>query len=314
MGLINWLGKNLGFGNILDAGISIWNGKQNRDMQKYMASNSISLRVADAKRAGIHPLAALGAQTFNPSPVGVNTDFGRMGQTPGQAQNLATQTKLLEEKIKTEKVMQGKISADTQAIINSLNPAAVPNPSFGVPQPQSFGNGQLPQQGGQMFTVHQPKQLPGSITFGIEGGGEPTYKFTATQSGRLRMMPTKDVQEAMSEGPPLSQLKTAVAQAIEYFKAIHANVRPKHELSQRTLNVFRAVQRAAEQEYPSKPGYQWRFDTLEHNWVNVPMNGQSRVFNLNFRGSARRTGKTLFNPFRRFNKGKPWKGGNIWNE
>jgi len=51
--------------------------------QKDLAANGIRMKVADARAAGLSPLAALGAQTFNPSPVSF-TD----AQEPGLADRL----------------------------------------------------------------------------------------------------------------------------------------------------------------------------------------------------------------------------------
>jgi hypothetical protein len=41
---------------------------QSMEQQKEFAQNGIQWKVADAKKAGIHPLAALGAQTYNAAP------------------------------------------------------------------------------------------------------------------------------------------------------------------------------------------------------------------------------------------------------
>jgi len=53
-------------GALVNAGSSIWGGSQQRKKEEKFAKNSIQWRVADAKAAGIHPLAALGAQTQAP--------------------------------------------------------------------------------------------------------------------------------------------------------------------------------------------------------------------------------------------------------
>jgi len=55
-------------------------------LQKQFAKNAIQWKVADAEKAGIHPLYALGANTVSYSPVSVGTpDLGAMGQDIGQA-------------------------------------------------------------------------------------------------------------------------------------------------------------------------------------------------------------------------------------
>lgn len=64
--------------------------KKNEQLQREFAQNSVSWRVADAKRAGIHPLYALGAPTFSPavsssSPMG--DAIAGMGQDISRSMN-----------------------------------------------------------------------------------------------------------------------------------------------------------------------------------------------------------------------------------
>ncbi|QXP44203.1 MAG: DNA pilot protein [Arizlama microvirus] len=82
-------------GNIISAGANIIGsifGKRNADkqadMQKEFAQNGIQWRVQDAQAAGIHPLAALGAQTASYSPVSVGdvtSSLSAAGQDLGRA-------------------------------------------------------------------------------------------------------------------------------------------------------------------------------------------------------------------------------------
>lgn len=48
--------------------------QKNRKLQMYMAKHGVSLRVADAKKAGISPLAALGANIHQPTPEHIGSD------------------------------------------------------------------------------------------------------------------------------------------------------------------------------------------------------------------------------------------------
>lgn len=74
--------------------------QKNFDFQNQAAHEGVSWKVADALKAGIHPLAALGSQTFSPSPVSVNSsspsleskswDFSSIGQDLGRAAKAAT--------------------------------------------------------------------------------------------------------------------------------------------------------------------------------------------------------------------------------
>lgn len=62
--------------------------KKNARLQRQFAQNSIQWRVADAERAGVHPIYALGAPTMSASPSYAGTDFSGLasaGQDIGRA-------------------------------------------------------------------------------------------------------------------------------------------------------------------------------------------------------------------------------------
>lgn len=78
--------------------------------QKEFAQNGIRWKVADAKAAGIHPLAALGAQTVSYNPVsiqasdgGVSEALGRMGQGISRA----AEAKQIQEERAANEVIRG---------------------------------------------------------------------------------------------------------------------------------------------------------------------------------------------------------------
>lgn len=90
-------------GSLISAGASLLGGimgnrsnakanEKNEAMQRDFANNSIAWRVADAKRAGIHPVYALGAPTMSVSPSHVGDTsmpaaLSQMGQDVGRAVN-----------------------------------------------------------------------------------------------------------------------------------------------------------------------------------------------------------------------------------
>lgn len=81
-------------GGLLGAGISKGSSDADRRFQRLAATQGIKWRVQDAKRAGVHPIYALGAPTFNPSPIGDGGAGGilaSMGQDIGRSID-ATQT------------------------------------------------------------------------------------------------------------------------------------------------------------------------------------------------------------------------------
>lgn len=112
-------------GDLLSAGVNFFTGNANRQeqqrhnqaqealaaqniaLQREFAQSGISWKVADAQRAGIHPLAALGAQTTSFSPVSVGggaatSDYGSMGQDLGRALKAAMSDQDREEQTRRE--------------------------------------------------------------------------------------------------------------------------------------------------------------------------------------------------------------------
>ena len=84
-------------GGILGNSAASQASQQNYEAQKEFAQNGIRWRVADAKAAGLHPLAALGAQTpsYTPSAFVGDTSFlGDAAQTFGQGIGRAAEAKM----------------------------------------------------------------------------------------------------------------------------------------------------------------------------------------------------------------------------
>lgn len=65
--------------------------KENRQLQKQAMYKGIQIKVKDAEEAGIHPLYALGASTFQPTPImsGMGEAVGNAGQDISRAVSAA---------------------------------------------------------------------------------------------------------------------------------------------------------------------------------------------------------------------------------
>lgn len=92
-------------GQIIGAGIgaaaNIWNNNKQTKIQKQFAQQGIQWKVADAKKAGIHPLAALGAQTtaYSPQSLQLGSTLSDAGQSVDNAIHRSTdhQTRVMGE-------------------------------------------------------------------------------------------------------------------------------------------------------------------------------------------------------------------------
>lgn len=137
MGLFSTIGKALGgfasggiFGGVtgLLGGLgSDQDARRQEDLQKEFAQNGIRWKVADAQAAGIHPLAALGAQTQTYSPVYAGSyDMPSMGQdlsraisaTRPQGEQLSAYEKSVQELSLTKMGLENELLASQIAKIN----------------------------------------------------------------------------------------------------------------------------------------------------------------------------------------------------
>ena len=103
---MGWIGDAIGgaigaagsvVGGLLGQSASAQANEQNYQAQKEFAQNGIRWRVADAKAAGLHPLAALGAQTSGYTPsafVGDTSWMGDAAQNLGQSIGRAAEAKM----------------------------------------------------------------------------------------------------------------------------------------------------------------------------------------------------------------------------
>lgn len=84
-------------------------------MQREFAQNGISWKVADAKKAGIHPLYALGASTSMPSPAVVQDSLGSALSESGQNISRAIQATRNEQDRKAAEINADAIQARAEA-------------------------------------------------------------------------------------------------------------------------------------------------------------------------------------------------------
>lgn len=125
-------------------------------MQKEFAKNGIRWRVEDAKAAGLHPLAALGASSMGYSPVTSisEPDHSRSDMVRDLGQNIsrATMVSATPEE-KTYRALQ----VESLAIDNALKKKELEGLTQpGTPSISSFGSGIIPGQGNSPFSTGVP--------------------------------------------------------------------------------------------------------------------------------------------------------------
>lgn len=144
-----------GIGSMISGFFGQRQAQQNVNLQKEFAQTGIRMRVNDAKKAGIHPLYALGAQTSSFSPVSVGGDsFGNAGQQFGRAID-ATSSHSQRQGALGERLVTAQL-ARTEAEIANINARTALINQQGsrpaLPMPTDSGLMVLPGQGDSAVT------------------------------------------------------------------------------------------------------------------------------------------------------------------
>ncbi|QCS37358.1 DNA pilot protein [Tortoise microvirus 92] len=226
--------------------------RQNAELQKEFAQNGLRWKVSDAKAAGIHPLAALGASTtsYAPAAIGVESNNAMGNAVAGMGQDIsravaATQTANEREMAEMAKQslhldLQGKsldnaIRASQLAKLNATQ-IGPPMPSAGtkpVPSPQN------------------PARDAGNIT---------SYAFMRTDDGGLSVVPSEAAKER-TEDDFVQQLGWAARNQL--VPAVSGLTPPSLK------------------EHPLPKGQQWVWNPLKQAFY--PSSGPSAVDVYNFR-------------------------------
>lgn len=147
------------------------------ELQKEFAKNSIRWRVADAKAAGIHPLAALGAQTHSYAPVVTGDSIGpamaSFGQDLGRAiDSTRTSGERAGAYVKTVQDLNvTRLGLENQLLAAQI--ARVRQPGNPPPMPSGGSNG--PFSSGD---IGQPSVAAGGNSILADGGDAPGTVIT----------------------------------------------------------------------------------------------------------------------------------------
>jgi len=187
-----------------------WNHK-NIELQKEFAQNGIRWKMEDAARAGIHPLAALGAQgqSFSPlsvgdsgfTPSGMGNAVAEMGQSIGRAVSAqSTAAERTESKLRLASLEQDVIGKQLQ---NSLlrQQAATASVGPGLPSNSGLPGSLLGAGQGDAYVVEKPLQTTHSAKGApfSEVGSIPEVGWTRTATGGLAPVPSADAKQRIED-------------------------------------------------------------------------------------------------------------------
>lgn len=183
---------------------------ENRELQKQFAKEGIQWRVADARAAGIHPLAALGAQTASFSPI-------QLGTSPesGMGNALASAGQDIGRAISATSTTAGRANQQVQAL--QLENMSLQNDLL---RSQIAKN--VSQVGPPMPALHQKQLIPGQgqtnsastglvdikpaeVTTSVPGapnvqaGINPEVAFFDAGEGRYSINPGANIKNAIDD-------------------------------------------------------------------------------------------------------------------
>jgi hypothetical protein len=211
MGIFGAIGNVLG--GLIGANSQQEATSKNIKYQKQFATHGIRWKVEDARAAGIHPLAALGAQTmpFQSSVGGKDYSFlGRAGQNIDRAVKAKTTP---EEKLAN--MMQVELAASQSELYRAQAKAIrdkaaglTPGTPPGMPQVDKDGvmSGAAHSQGIAKPAVSYPgvdyqnAQKVIQKSSGIEAGREGMFREVNFPDGSVSLEITESIQDALSEG------------------------------------------------------------------------------------------------------------------
>lgn len=283
---INALGSIVGGNAQAEATASA--NKSNIRYQKEFAQHGIQWKVEDAIRAGIHPLAALGANTisFQPSTIAPDKSWiASAGQSIGKAVGsfktgaerelariqIAKEAELL-KRYKLENVgLAQQIKENEQ----STTIEAKPRGAFGT-----IGQADAASRSGIVETPLPPDygytepQIEASQSMGIAYGNRPFYKYSVTPDGRAYLNVSKEMEESLENDLPM-KFKYWIKEAGDYAKGLWHYNRPNTEGAKAWRTMLMTMR-------PRAPkGKEWRYNPLGGFWKLYPAEGMLFDTNVN---------------------------------
>ncbi|AJK28319.1 putative minor capsid protein [Eel River basin pequenovirus] len=184
---------------------------RNAALQREFAQSGIQWKVADAKKAGIHPLVALGASTHSAAPVALGADHSGIAQS-GQDISRAIQTaanapskrrQLYMEKVAALDLRNRELQNDLLASQIAKNTQAGQIPRTGIADGPMLVDGQpdaggLPLPGGRILTRPMRREASHSERKYQEAGAVTDLGYTRTKDGYAPVM-SRNAKERLDD-------------------------------------------------------------------------------------------------------------------
>lgn len=249
------------------------NTQANIGAQYDFAQNAIKWKVRDAKEAGIHPLAALGANTmsFNPVYVGGSSNkrdrMAQMGQHLGRAVGAVLDKESRE--LRRIQILQEKQRLENMKLEGVGLRKELSELDFGPPYPgfdagddfqKLYGSGV--RKSGDV--VSQSGVIPEYASRKEHGGFQPKnypmYKVGKGKYGERWLVKSKAMEEAMEEDLP-NNGRWFAREATDHSKGIVYYMAPFSEKAKAWRRFWRKLRDRIFD--PLADGFEYRYN---HNW------------------------------------------------
>lgn len=244
------------------------NAALDRQMQLDFAQQGIQWKVADAKRAGVHPLAALGVMPSSYSPVGLHLDsgggFGDVFRSLGAMGQNLTRPRLAGQtpKERSAEVARGASQLGFQE--KAANALTLENMQLQNDLLRSnIARANQAQVGPALPTENFPPgsvdRMPDRVSVGDVGAPERSpgvttdYAFARTASGGYALVPGQDVKQRIEDMP------------LEWTWMFRNGLMPD-----------RSIYAELERRDPAGPGMVWQYDTLRGEFRRVRRDSPGR--------------------------------------
>jgi hypothetical protein len=265
----------------------------NVDLQKEFAQTGVRWKVADAKAAGIHPLAALGAQTQGFNPVSVLSDptspyadsLGKMGQNISESWMRTAdpnERQIATMKIEEQRLRNEQIGLQNQGLRKELNTLNT-TPAFPSPDTNPWN---LPGQGDTSYggTNNEPgyrikpDDLPFQQKKGVSSGlrpGTDQYGYP-TQDPFIANYPNEKLAESLESGSYVDRWKHEAVVAQQAWRNFNNYMHPGGGNAQSAAEWRQWLR---EQQPASEPGRIMLWDGMLQGWRDVESyEGDTRLF------------------------------------
>lgn len=240
------------------------------DLQKEFAQYGIQWKVADAKAAGIHPLAALGANTVSYSPISVGTsDYGLRdaGQHFSKMVTARYDAEAMELDLEGKRKQVAGLALDNIRKIVDLQKDGQTGVNRGPTGMPVFPNDMMSSHDGVQVV---PKQIDASNMMGTTAGAQAYFDRYLDDEGFLHYKPNQNLNDLISDSFP--------DQMLHY--------------SQQFVNWLIGNRQNQKPEFPPPPGYdKWEYYRSLNMWRAVKTGrGKVQAYKVNKDGSSYKKG------------------------